>query len=226
MHACCRGAIAAFATFAPGLAMNLNAEQLGRPPQQQFTAPPAGSYVLQVIGQAPQGQVLDSDGRAYSLDHFTKGKITLLSFIYTYCTDPIGCPLAFATFHTLRDRLLAIPDQARQVRFVSLSFDPINDTPEAMRRYAGKLADGASPLRWSFLTTSSVDQLRPIIDDLGQSVEVQRDSKGRPSRFYNHMLKIFLFDARGRVREIYSTAFLQPEVMWNDIRTLMLEQQR
>ena len=204
--------------------MNLSAAELTRFPQQQFIAPPAGSYTLQVIQQAPRGQVLDSDGRVYGFDHFTHGKITLLSFMYTYCTDPIGCPLAFATLHGLRERLLAVPGHAHSVRFVSLSFDPLNDTPEAMRRYAGNLADGASPLRWFFLTTSSVDSLTPIIDELGQSVQVQRDSKGRQSRLYNHMLKIFLFDAQGRVREIYSTAFLQPDVMLNDIRTLLMEQ--
>ena len=208
------------------LALNSNAGELTRPPQQQFIAPAPGSYALQVIQQAPQGQVIDSDGRASGFAHFIHGKITLLSFMYTYCTDPIGCPLAFATLHSLRERLLAAPDQARRVRFVSLSFDPVNDTPEAMRRYAGNLADGASALRWSFMTTSSVDTLRPIIDELGQSVQVQRDNKGRPSRLYNHMLKIFLLDARGRVREIYSTAFLQPDVMLNDIRTLLMEQAR
>jgi hypothetical protein len=39
------------------------------------------------------------------------------------------------------------------------------------------------------------------------------------------MLKVFLIDPRGRVREIYSLAYLQPEVMLNDIRTLHLEPQ-
>jgi hypothetical protein len=34
---------------------------------------------------------------------------------------------------------------------------------------------------------------------------------------------MFLIDARGEVREIYSLAFLQPQVMFNDIKTLALE---
>jgi hypothetical protein len=38
------------------------------------------------------------------------------------------------------------------------------------------------------------------------------------------MLKLFLIDREGRVREIYSTAFLHPEAMLNDIRTLVLEE--
>ena len=37
------------------------------------------------------------------------------------------------------------------------------------------------------------------------------------------LLKVFLIDDRGRVREIYSLAYLQPQVMLNDIGTLYLE---
>jgi cytochrome oxidase Cu insertion factor (SCO1/SenC/PrrC family) len=194
-------------------------------PRQEFVAPAPGSYALQVIQQAPGGSVLDIDGRAYKLDRYTTGRITLLSFIYTYCVDPIGCPLAFETFTEVRERLLATPDMAQQVRFVSLSFDPVNDTPAAMKHYAGKLADTSSSLRWHFLTTRSVDELKPIIDDFGQDVSVQVDDKGRPTRLYNHMLKIFLLDTQGRVREIYSIAFLLPDVLFNDIQTLVLEHQ-
>jgi protein SCO1/2 len=36
-------------------------------------------------------------------------------------------------------------------------------------------------------------------------------------------LKLFLIDPRGSVREIHSTSFLQPQVLLNDIRTLLLE---
>jgi hypothetical protein len=35
------------------------------------------------------------------------------------------------------------------------------------------------------------------------------------------MLKVFLIDPRGMVREIYSLAYLQPDVMFNDIKTLV-----
>jgi protein SCO1 len=196
-------------------------------PRQQFVAPSPGSYTLEVIQQAPSGNVLDVDGRAYKLDRYTTGKITLLSFIYTYCVDPVGCPLAFQTFIGLRERLLATPGIgiARQVRFVSVSFDPTNDTPTAMKAYSGQLADAGNPLRWHFLTTRSVAELKPIIDNFGQDVSIQLDAEGRPTRVYNHVLKIFLIDTHGRVREIYTTAFLLPDVLFNDIQTLVLERQ-
>ena len=128
-------------------------------PRQQFIPPMPGSYALEVIQQVPNGNMLDVDGRAYPLGRYTTGKITLLSFIYTYCVDPIGCPLAFETFTGLRERLSKTPDVARQVRFVSVSFDPANDTPMTMKQSAGQLADASNPLRWHFLTTRSLTSL-------------------------------------------------------------------
>jgi cytochrome oxidase Cu insertion factor (SCO1/SenC/PrrC family) len=192
-------------------------------PRQEFTAPAPGTYTLQVIQRAPAGTVMDVDGRVQPLAYYTTGKVTLLSFMYTYCVDPVGCPLAFQSFIDLRRRLLAQPEIARRVRLVSLSFDPSNDTPGAMRAYAGPLADPASALRWHFLTTRSVAELKPIIDDFGQDVSVTLDAQGRPTRLRNHLLKLFLIDARGRVREIYTTAYLMPDVLYNDIRTLLME---
>ena len=188
-----------------------------------FIPPPAGSYILQHIQPVPDGLVLDSDGRSAPLTQFTTGRVTLLAFMYTYCSDPVGCPLAYATFMAMRERLLPQPALARRVRLVSLSFDPSNDTPDAMARYAGPLAAADATVRWHFLTTASTSALRPIVDGLDQSVRVQHDSEGRPTRFFDHMLKVFLIDAQGDVREIYSTAFLQPEVMFNDVLTLLGE---
>lgn len=187
--------------------------------------PPAGSYVLPVIQRAPTGSVLDTEAHSTSLARYTTGKVSLLSFMYTYCADPVGCPLVYNTLYGLRTRLLASPDLARHVRFVSLSFDPGHDTPDTMRLYAGKLAAPDSPLRWHFLTTDSLAQLRPILDGLGQSVQLQARADGTPGRFYYHMVKVFLIDPGGRVREIYSTAFLQPDIIYNDLQTLVMEAQ-
>jgi hypothetical protein len=40
---------------------------------------------------------------------------------------------------------------------------------------------------------------------------------------FSHVLKVFLVDAGGWVREIYSTSFLVPKVVVNDVKTLLLE---
>ncbi|KQP12673.1 SCO family protein [Pseudorhodoferax sp. Leaf267] len=191
-------------------------------PVQGFVANPPGSYALPVIQPATDGVVLEGDRVPRRLARYTHGAVTLLSFVYTYCTDPTGCPLAYATFEDLRQRVAARPALQGQVRFVSLSFDPVHDTPDAMRLYGGGRARSAA-VPWHFLTTYSMRFLKPILDGYGQDVEVERDADGRPTRAITHMLKVFLIDQGGMVREIYSSAFLHPEVMLNDIETLVLQ---
>ena len=50
-----------------------------------------------------------------------------------------------------------------------------------------------------------------------------RRPHGRPAGPLAHVLKVFLIDTRRVVREIYTTSYLYPEVILNDIKTLRLE---
>ena len=194
-------------------------------PVQGFVANAPGSYALPAIQPAGDGWVLEGNWLPRRLSSYTHGAVTLLSFVYTYCSDPTGCPLAYATFQDLRTRVVADPALSGRVRFVSLSFDPSNDTPDAMVRYGGEYAH-STQLPWHFLTTYSTRFLRPILEAYGQDVEVELDADGSATRVMTHLLKVFLLDEAGQVREIYSSAFLHPEVMFNDIKTLVLEATR
>lgn len=190
-----------------------------------FAAPPAGTYQLQRILTAPEGLVLDSDGSPQKLSRYTTGRVTLFSFIYTYCTDARGCPLAYATFHNLKQSIESKPGMRDKVRFVSMSFDPQYDTPEAMRNYGGKDARDTQGVPWHFLTSRLRSDLQPLLAGFGQDVSVaSAQPDGQRVPLLRHMLKVFLIDARGQVREIYSPAFLQHDMMFNDIKTLLMEQ--
>jgi protein SCO1 len=206
-------AAAANATVDPGA---------GTAPRTEFVAPAAGSYQLQRIQRTRDALVLDTSGRVQHLARFMHGKITLLTFFYTYCVDPLGCPFAHVTLSNLRARVLAAPRLAAEVRFVNVSLDPSTDTPATIKAYAAQF--GTDPrFEWCFLTTRSMADLLPVLDDFGQDVSVETDEDGHASRALHHMLKVFLIDSRGIVREIYSLAYLQPDVMFNDIRTLAIE---
>jgi len=189
-------------------------------PRVEFVPPAPGSYQLQKIQTCPDGVLLDAAARPSRLSSYTTGKITLLTFFYTYCHDPWGCPFAYQTLTGLRERLLAEPELARRVRFVSVSFDPSHDTPVALERYARSLQDDR--FEWRLLTARSVAELMPVLDGFGQDVSVVVDERGQPTRTVDHMLKLFLIDREGVVREIYSLAYLHPQVMLNDIKTLAL----
>lgn len=194
-------------------------------PALDFTPPPPGSYVLHRIMPAPEGRVVGIDGRTQRLSSYTRGGITLLGFIYTTCVDPHGCPLAYKVFDALKEAIEATPRLHGKVRLVTLSFDPARDTPDVMRTYAGSRAvDHGTALRWYFLTTRSERELMPLVEGFGQDVvTVVTRSGARPRRELSHVLKVFLIDSAGDVREIYSSMFLHPTMVLNDIETLLLE---
>lgn len=193
-------------------------------PALGFVPPAPGSYQLYRIMRAPDGNVLDSDGSARRLAQYTRGKVTLFSFIYTYCTDAKGCPLAYETLHGLKQIIEGDPRLRDKVRFVSMSFDPRHDTPDTMRMYGGSELRDRRGLRWHFLTTRSGKDLAPMLDGFGQDVTVAAEQPaGTRVPVLTHMLKVYLIDAAGNVREIYSTAYLHPSILLADIRTLLLE---
>ena len=204
----------------------LRAHQPEPLPALDFVPPAPGSYTLHRIMPAPDGRVLGIDGRSQPLSRYTRGQLTLLGFIYTTCVDPEGCPLAYRVFDALKAAIAATPALHGKVRFVTLSFDPARDTPDVMRRYAGSRAvDAGGGLRWYFLTTRSARELMPLVEGFGQDVRVIHDrSSGRARRELSHVLKVFLIDREGYVREIYSSLFLHPQTVLNDIETLLMEE--
>jgi len=65
----------------------------------------------------------------------------------------------------------------------------------------------------------------PLVEGFGQDVLVTYDRSGtRPKRELSHVLKVFLIDRKGEVREIYTSTFLSPRLVLNDIETLLMEE--
>ena len=203
-----------------GLTLALSA---ARAQELDFVPPAPGTYKLQHILRAPEGTVLDSQGEAKRFSRFTTGRITLLSLIYTRCGDGRGCPLASHMLKSLKGRIDARPGWSDSLRFVSLSFDPDHDTPAVMRAYGSDYAPEKGGLPWHFLTTRSHREIRPILDGFAQDVWAAADPSDATGPL-PHVLKVFLIDRRGSVREIYTTSFLQPQMVLNDIQTLLLEE--
>ena len=63
---------------------------------------------------------------------------------------------------------------------------------------------------------------QPLELDSAGRIVVDKET-GRMSQELSHVLKVFLIDGQGDVREIYTTSFLLPQVVMNDIETLLLE---
>ncbi|MGB3210810.1 MAG: SCO family protein [Desulforhopalus sp.] len=104
----------------------------------------------------PDVTLLDQEGREVQLkSYFDTDKPILLDFIYGTCTTI--CPVLSVGFAYFQKKLGPNLDQ---VRMVSISIDPDNDTPELMKEYLQKY--GAQP-GWDALTGKREDVIQVLM---------------------------------------------------------------
>lgn len=186
--------------------------------------PRPGTYKLSRIFQAPSTWVLeDSAWWPRRLSTYTSDKITLLSFFYSTCRDPEGCPSIWSMFETVHDLVKKNADFHDKVRLVLISLDPRVDTPERLEIFAAGRRATQSIAPWHFLTTWSDSFLGSILESFGQAAARDLDANGNATTTVSHQVKFYLIDKRSWVREIYSSAFVTPDVIESDIRTLLIE---
>ena len=190
-----------------------------------YEPPVPGSYDLPIIKLAPDGAILDSTGQALNLSALTRGRITVLSFMYTRCAAPKACPYATGVLYDLH--AFSVDDQllAKSMRLVSLSFDPDYDTPQRLASYSEAMRERKSGCEWRFATTRSHAELDAILKGYGQAVD-KRSNPNDPQGPLYHILRVFLIDRQGRIRNIYSSATLDPRLVLADVKTLLLEEKK
>lgn len=186
-----------------------------------FPAPAPGSYPLPQLGAAADGPIVVSSGGRTRLHRLYGDKIIVLSFIFTSCSDVNGCPLASFVLSQVQQRVIADPRLRDRVRLVSLSFDPTRDTPARLESYASSFRrDGFD---WRFVGCESEAQLAPILTAYDQAVIRDYDEDGRDLGTMSHTLRVFVIDRARRIRNIYSPAYLHPDLVLADLQTLAME---
>lgn len=185
-----------------------------------YAAPVPGSYELPELGTAADARLLDSSGAVQSLHDLFRDRIVVLSFIYTTCSDSNGCPLASYVLGQVQQRLARKASLNEAVRLISVSFDPVHDTPEVLREYRKAFVKPGSD--WWFLTAESESRLTPLLQAYGQSLKKEVDADGNFTGAWSHILRVYLIDRNARIRNIYSVSFLHPDTLVSDIRTILL----
>lgn len=117
-------------------------------------------------GYLPNTPVITQDGKTLRFyDDVIKGKIVVISFIYTTCRDI--CPVITARLAQVKDALGDL--MGRDIFFVSISIDPVNDTPEKLKYYAETFQTGPG---WVFLTGNpkEIDVIRHKLGERSRKV--------------------------------------------------------
>ena len=136
------------------------------------------------------------------------GKPWLACFVFTRCAGP--CPRVSQQMQVLQKRL-----QGLDVRLVSFSVDPENDTPGVLRTYAEHYR--ADPQRWWFLTGDKEVIYRLIRRSFRMIVD--EDPKQIPGFEVIHSTEIMYVDAAGVVRGRYNA---QNDVAMARLRRFLL----
>jgi protein SCO1/2 len=164
---------------------------------------------LAAIAAAPDFALRDSTGALVRLSDL-RGQVVLIAFIYTTCTTT--CPILGHQMAALQKRLKHEKLLPGRVTLLSVTVDPLRDNPAVLARYASDL--GADSPGWRFLR----DTAEVLALVLGAYHEW---TKTLPDGEIDHPARVYLIDADGRIREIYSLAFFDPRQALIDIRSLL-----
>ena len=184
--------------------------------------PEAGTYELPPIARVGEYWLLDETGARAPLLGLEAGQVALVSLIYTSC--PAACPAALAIVQQVDREVAREPDLRGVVRLVTVSFDPERDTPAKMAALRERLAPVSD---WRFLTGASADAIQPLLDAFGQDalrlvLTPTAGGEAAKTPLLRHVLKLYLVDAAGDVRNIYSSGLMSPELLMADLRSLQI----
>lgn len=165
----------------------------GEPRQPPTLPPPAASAAAGAEHRLPFGPVSPasplpsvalafSDGRSSDLSAETRGRWTVMQLMFAGCTST--CPIQGAIFQQAQADLADVP-----VAFLSISVDPVGDTPPVLAAWLDRFGAGPS---WR-AAAPALQDLGPLLDVLvgrGQGIDV-------------HGAAAYLVDPEGRL--VYMT---------------------
>ncbi len=96
---------------------------------------PAVQYHVPAPGDAvPDFTLLNQSGKKIGLKQF-RGRVVLMTFIYTRCPLSDFCPRMSHNFAEIDKQLQADPKLYKATHLLSVSFDPEYDTPKVLKSY-------------------------------------------------------------------------------------------
>ena len=144
---------------------------------------------LQPGDPLPDGTLITEDGQTI---HFSdlRGKAVAFTFFFTRCPMPNYCPLMNRNFAAARDLISAAQNAPTNWEFLSISFDPENDTPGVLTSFGGFYRHGDSS-HWLF-AAAPTNTLATLAPSLNLMVVHQGSS-------ISHNLRTVVLDTHGRI---------------------------
>jgi len=162
------------------------AQRATSPGEEQST--PADDSAAPPVRPLTKFTLTDQSGSPFDM-RTLDGQVWVGSFFFTNCPGP--CWQLNQALSTLQQTT-----DTGDVKFISMTCDPDNDTPAALAKYAAHFK--ADPKRWTFLTGDL-----PVLKQIATSFQVALEKE-------THSDRAFVVDAQGKVRNIHGFHLSDP----------------
>ncbi|MFA6980525.1 MAG: SCO family protein [Ignavibacteriaceae bacterium] len=145
-----------------------------------------------------------------------KGKILLVSFIFTNCPDI--CPLTTHNLQRIQQKVKE--EKIDNVSFAAISFDPERDTPLALKNFAEVRNLDLSNYNVFSGKREDVKSLMETFHIVAIPGDTTFTDDGDPVYFFTHTDRITLVDHDQNIRKSYKGSEINLDEIINDIKNL------
>ncbi len=157
----------------------------------------------------------DQDGRSLVLSELV-GSPLAMSFIFTRCPNPNLCPVITLTMaHLQRD--LETAGLAPKVRLLLMTYDPVYDTPQRLKKYG---EDHGLRFTRAAMLRPEPDQFRRLLGEFQVGVDYHADGS------IGHTIELLLIDGQGRFVRDYQGQIWDNALVLADLKRLVAEQEQ
>jgi protein SCO1/2 len=180
---------------------------------------PSKFYNVPSPGQTvPDFKFLNQDAKTIAIGQF-RGKVLLVTFIYTRCPLPDFCIRMSRNFATIEHELAANPQLNNKTHLLSVSFDPAYDTPKVLRSYGGSYIGGHAGetfSHWDFAAPppSELDTVEQFFD-----VGVSPGSDNT----LTHSLSTVIIAPNGKIFRFYPNNDWSPSSVVEDLKRALAQ---
>ena len=161
--------------------------------------------------QVPDFKLVNQNGQPTSL-HQYRGETLLLTLIYTRCPFPDFCPRISHEFAAIDRQLRADPARYGKTHLLSISFDPVHDTPKVLRAYGFSSAATKDPALFTHWEFSAIPQ--PELQEFADYFALTHSEDGG---LITHSLSTAVISPDGKIYRWYHGADWQASDILQDI---------
>lgn len=169
--------------------------------------------------EVPDFGLLNQDGKRIHLAQY-RGKVLLITFVYTRCPQPDQCTLMSNNFAAIDSALQKQPENYDKTHLLTISFDPDYDTPKVLRSYGashtGRYSDETFQ-HWEF-ATGSRDEVKGIAQFFG--LRYYHDTESDDEQVI-HSMRTAIVGSDGKLLTLYRGNEWKPEEVLTELKNLL-----